>query len=128
MPRLRRVPRIRHGWPRGAVHHLLTGHDFFGDGFGRGDLFEAFDRQSAETAWFELRGRVFALLAEYRRQTPDYPLLRPVAWWWFESPEERDHEISEAEQLHRLGFSYVEGEVPIREQKDTESKVFRQTR
>ena len=110
MPRVRRIPRIRHGWPRGAVEHLLFGHDFFGDGFGRGD---AFDEESARAAWFDLRDRVESALAERQRSCHGkYPLLRPVAWWWFEAPEPRDYEMTEAEQLERLGLSDGNDEVP----------------
>ena len=122
MPRLRRVPRIRHGWPRGAVHHLLTGHDFFGDGFGRGDLFEAFDRQSAEAAWGELRDRVFAALTERQRESRgEYPLLKPWGWWEFEAPEPRNCEESEASQLHRLGLSSDDGGAPNHEREESGS-------
>jgi hypothetical protein len=110
MPRVRRVPRFRRGWPPGAVFHLMTGSDFFGDAFGQGD---AFDRESARAAWFELRDRVEAALAERRQSCHGYPLLRPVAWWWFEAPEARDSSVSEAEQLARLGLTCEVGEVPI---------------
>jgi len=87
----------------------MFGHDFFGDGFGEGDVF---DEASARAAWFELRDRVFAALAERRRNTRDYPRLRPWAWWWFEAPEPRDYEMTEAEQLERLGLSFGNDEVP----------------
>jgi hypothetical protein len=120
MPRVRRVPRIRHGWPPGAIFHLLSGHDFFGDGFGEGD---AFDEESARAAWFELRDRVESALAERRRATRNYPLLRPVAWWWFEAPEPRDYEVSEAEQLERLGLSYEIGEVPSHDGSDNGRQI-----
>ena len=110
MPRIRRVPRIRRGWPPGAVEHLLFGHDFFGDAFGNGD---DFDEESAEAAWFELRDRVFAALAERQRGCHGtYSILRPAAWWWFESAEPRDFSISEREQLDRMGVSCEMGEVP----------------
>ena len=103
MPRVRRVPRFRHGWPRGAVFHLLTGNDFFSDGFGQGD---AFDRESARAAWGELRDRVEAALAERQRSCHgEYPLLRPWAWWEFSALEPRDYSVSEAEQLDRLGLT-----------------------
>jgi hypothetical protein len=89
----------------------MTGHDFFNDGFGRGD---DFDEESARAAWFELRDRVFAALDERQRSCHGtYPILRPAGWWWFEAPEPRDYSISEREQLDRLGLSYEVGEVPI---------------
>jgi len=111
MPRVRRVPRIRRGWPPGAIFHLLSGHDFFGDGFGEGD---ALDEESAYQAWCQLKDRVEAELAERQRSCRGKcPLMRPVAWWWFEAPKPRDFSISEAEQLDRLGLSYEVGEVPI---------------
>jgi len=111
MPRVRRTPRVRKGWPPGAVMHLLTGWDFFNDGFGRGD---DFDEASAEAAWFELRDRVEVALVEKRRSCGgEYLRLRPAAWWWFSSPEARDCSMTEAEQLDRLGLSYEVGEVPI---------------
>jgi len=108
MPRVRRVPRVHRGWPRGAVMHLLTGQDFFNDGFGRGD---AFDEASAELAWFELKDRVEAELAERQRDCGGtYPILRPWGWWQFQLAEQRDFSLSEAEQLARLGLFH---EVPI---------------
>jgi hypothetical protein len=92
------------------VEHLLFGHDFFHDGFGRG---AAFDEESARAAWFELRDRVEAALVERQRSCRGkYPILRPWGWWQFESPEARDSTVSEAEQLDRLGLSY---EMPSRD-------------
>jgi len=80
----------------------MTGNDFFNDGFGQG---ADFDRVSAREAWYELRERVEVALAERRRSCHGYPLLRPWAWWQFSAPEPRDHSISEAVQLDRLGLT-----------------------
>jgi hypothetical protein len=89
----------------------MFGWDFFNDGFGQGS---AFDEESACAAWFALRDRVEAALAERQRScNGTYPLAKPAAWWWFEAPEPRDFSISEREQLDRLGLSYEVGEVPI---------------
>ncbi|MGA2063174.1 MAG: hypothetical protein ABSG67_22100 [Thermoguttaceae bacterium] len=34
----------------------------------------------------------------------NWPGHRPHGWWWFDSPVERDNDISEVEQLRQLGL------------------------
>jgi hypothetical protein len=76
MPRRIRTAR-RPGLTYGEGHrlHLLTGHDFFSDGFGEGAFFR---RDDAARAWAYLRQE---LLVEW---IADHPCTRPWAWWEFE--------------------------------------------
>ena len=76
MPRkIRNVRRIGLTYGDGHRHHLLTGCDFFDDGFGNGCNFR---RDDAARAWTFLR---VELLLEH---IADHPCTRPWAWWEFE--------------------------------------------
>jgi hypothetical protein len=94
MPRVsKRSKRKTGGLPPGAVFHCMAGHDFFNNGFGD-------DLTAMRTAWEsnpELRERAHA---EARQRGK----LRAAAWWMFQSPEPRNHERTEAEQLDKLGL------------------------
>jgi hypothetical protein len=61
-------------------YHLQTGHDFFGDGYGRDD---GVDWERMRADWAAHRD---ALLAEWIRHRPR---SRPFAWWVFDAPERR---------------------------------------
>lgn len=86
MPRgIRRRTKARTEWSTHHKTHLLTGHDFFGRGFGMRD----FDEDAARAAWQELSGE---LLAEHIAAKP---FSRPWAWWRFDSPEPRRQVIDD---------------------------------
>lgn len=63
---------------------LLTGHDFFGDGYGRDVLNDptALSRMGAD--WQRYRGE---LLAEW---IAEHPGTRPFAWWQFDAVSRRE--------------------------------------
>lgn len=110
MPRPRRQTRERAGYTQSHIGQLDTGFALRGAGFERGDI------EAMREAWPILRGQVFALRAaklkeemtwgedhfETLRRTCGHLRLRPLGWWLFESPEPRDGELSEAEQLRRM--------------------------
>jgi hypothetical protein len=75
---------------------LLSGHDYFGDGFYEG---ARFDVAAAHAAWLEHRAELLAYwtmpVDEWQRAgyfhgfatpQPPGPGHRPWAWWQFESP------------------------------------------
>jgi len=75
MPRVKkRTPRPRKGYSSGHIFQLLTGQDFFGDGFGNGPEAEAAMRE----AWSdpEVRDRVYV---EFKRRQGS-GLRRAVPW------------------------------------------------
>lgn len=99
MPRLKRKTLLkRRTYGRGHVHHLWCGHQFLDEGFGRpvGNL------EAMREAWPVLREQVFALCAE--RHAKGDLRIKPVGWWLFEAPEERNEGETEREQLERLGL------------------------
>ena len=60
MPRARRIPKRRIGGDQltlGQLLHLITGYDFFGDGFGRK---EKADMEAMRAAWRAHREYVWA--------------------------------------------------------------------
>lgn len=66
-------------------YHLLKGHDFFGDGYGRTlhGNHDGEDRERMQADWERHRD---ALLAEWISVEPG---TRPYAWWTFDAPERR---------------------------------------
>ena len=81
MPRTKqRAKRRRTGYERQHIRQLLTGQDFFGNAFGKGDRC---DREAMRAAWEELRDK---LLADWISEKPG---TRPYAWWCFDAPERR---------------------------------------
>ncbi|MFO0899838.1 MAG: hypothetical protein U0836_20600 [Pirellulales bacterium] len=79
-PRKRYLGRAQRGWTEDQLSHLRTGHDMFGDGFGRG---EEFDEMLAKQAWDECGGW---LTEEHIAASPG---SRCWGWWRWESPEPR---------------------------------------
>ncbi|NQU23106.1 MAG: hypothetical protein HQ567_17650 [Candidatus Nealsonbacteria bacterium] len=78
MPRVKRKSKRRRltGYTEAHVKHLLTGHDFFGEGF-RGD------RAAMRQAWEALGSD---LLGDWINE---HPGTRPYAFWVFDAPERR---------------------------------------
>lgn len=99
--RTRRSPRRRTGnYSHDHVLCLYFGRDFF-RAFGD----ESRPLEAMRKAWPVLREKVFQLAHERRKQNP-HSRIMPAGWWLFESSEERDKSITEAEQLSRLGIPY----------------------
>lgn len=74
---MRRKTRTRRGKPLYSddhKDHLLTGHDFFGGGFGNGDEFR---EEDAAEAWEVLQEELLWAHISER------PCTRPWAWWYF---------------------------------------------
>ena len=97
MPRgVRRRVKSKMEWTREQRRQLLTGFEFFGQGFGReGSIHRPIDLDLAREAWEELRAE---LLPEF---IASKPFSRPWAWWRFDAPEPRTTE-SERDYLVRL--------------------------
>lgn len=85
MPRgIKRRAKAKMEWTREQRRQLLTGFEFFGQGFGRdGSDRRPLDLNLAREAWEELREE---LLPEFIRE---HPFSRPWAWWVFDAPEPR---------------------------------------
>jgi len=83
MPRKRRRKRRATGWTETERVHLLSGHDFFGEGFGREGT-GTFDEERARQAWFEIGDE---LVAEHIHRNGAG--TRPWAWWRWSAPEPR---------------------------------------
>lgn len=85
MPRgIKRRAKAKMEWTREQRRQLLTGFEFFGQGFGRdGSDRRPLDLNLAREAWEELRDE---LLPEFSRENP---FSRPWAWWCFDAPEPR---------------------------------------
>jgi len=81
-PRRRHLGRAQRGWTEEHLEQLRTGHDFFGDAFGRDDR-ETFDEELAKQAWDEVGEQI---TAEHIAHSPG---SRPWAWWHFSAPEPR---------------------------------------
>ena len=106
MPRVTKRPKRKTGGlPSGAVHHCAAGRDFFRAGFGD-------DLEAMRRAWEEHPELREAAWSEARRRD----LLRPGAWWLFDTPERRNEALSEAEQLHRMN-ALTEDDLELIEQK-----------
>jgi hypothetical protein len=99
MPRVRRRPKLRRGWPKGHREQLLTGSTF-SDGFGRPDDPRwFFDEEAARRCWDELCDQLMrehlACVDEQAREEgvpPEFgPGTRPWAWWRYDAPEPRMH-------------------------------------
>ncbi|MGE3107322.1 MAG: hypothetical protein AB7G11_13990 [Phycisphaerales bacterium] len=86
MPRgVKRRAKTKFEWTREQRRQLLTGHEFFGTGFGRSidHPTRPLDLDLARQAWTELRDE---LLPEFIRE---HPFSRPWGWWRFDAPEAR---------------------------------------
>lgn len=85
MPRgIKRRAKAKMEWTREQRQQLLTGFEFFGQGFGRdGSERRPLDLNLAREAWEELREE---LLPEF---IASKPFARPWAWWVFDAPEPR---------------------------------------
>ncbi len=96
MPRgIKRRAKARFTWTTEQRKQLITGFEFFGNGFGReiGHPTRPLDLTLARRAWEELGPE---LLDEFIQTTP---FARPWAWWCFDAPEARgeagEHEEGE---------------------------------
>jgi hypothetical protein len=86
------------GWTDQHIDQLVTGWDFFSEGFGNLSLWEDLSPDVLEqlrACWDEHGDEAMA-----RCQ----PCRRPWAWWRLAAPESRDFAIHEEEQLHRFGL------------------------
>lgn len=68
---------------RWKKYHLLSGHDFFGDGYGRDNLNDPERLDEMRQGWEDFRDE---LLPEW---IAHFPRSRPYAWWVFDAPERR---------------------------------------
>lgn len=83
MPRVkRRTKRRRTGYTDAHIRQLLTGHEWFGDAFGRDDR-GTLDVDAMREAWEALRGELLP------KWIAEHPGTRPYAWWVFDAPERR---------------------------------------
>jgi len=100
MPRKKRITKNRKGYEHRHLLHYFFGHDFFGEGFGR-EVTPEIEAEMKET-WPLLRDKVFKLARERVSQRGFVSL--PAYWWLYESPEPRNKDITEAEQLKKMGY------------------------
>ncbi len=112
MPRVFRKAKIRTcNW--GARHrrilesggcHLDTPIEFTGDDAG----------ENLRRAWKALGSGIIA-----GWKTPGE---RPWAWWWFESPQPRNQNMVEADQLHEMGLLSADELISLAEKAKAEDK------
>lgn len=94
MPRgIKRRAKAKIEWSASHRRQLLSGHEFFGDGFGRG---ESLDLEAAREAWGDLREE---MLPEFIRE---HPFTRPWAWWRFDAPQPRKQRIDDEDASVRV--------------------------
>ena len=92
MPRPKRKTVTRRtGFTETQIHHVLTCHDFFGEGLGQDCPLE-----TLAEAWQVLRATELPKWIQRR------PGTRPRIWWHCDAPEKRRDAETERDYLRRL--------------------------